>query len=356
MRGDAYRYRRMPAPRGSPPEPHPRIPEAVGRTRATCVSVSGLLLMLASLACTPPERTRGWECIAPAAAGGGWDLTCRVTGRILQSLDLTPGVVRTINMPGAGGGVAFAHAVAQRRDDPRVLIAASPATTLRLAQAQYGHLTADDVRWVGALGAEYGIVAVAAGAPWRTLSDLLEAWRAAPSAIVASGGSAVAGQDHMKILLLGREAGIDPRSVRYVPFDGGGEALTALLGGFVQVFSGEVSEVESQVETGAIRVLAVLAPRRVQGLLAEVPTATEAGYPVEWITWRGFYVPGEVADSAYARWVDVLTAVAASPDWQRARRQARLQPFFLAGPDFEAFVLEQVASFRGLAREIGLIR
>lgn len=313
------------------------------------------LVVAVTLSCVPPEATRGWECIAPAAAGGGWDLTCRVTGRILESLGLSPGLVRTINMPGAGGGVAFAHAVAQRRDDPRVLIAASPSTTLRLAQGQYGRLTASDVRWVAALGAEYGIVAVAADAPWPTLRALLEDWRTDPTAIVASGGSAVAGQDHMKILLLGREAGIDPRTVRYVPFDGGGEALTALLGGFVQVFSGEVSEVEGQLETGSIRVLTVLAPERIGGLLADVPTATEAGYPVEWVTWRGFYAPGGIDQETYDRWVEILTQVAETDEWARARAQARLQPYFLAGPSFEAFVMQQVDAFRGLAREIGLI-
>jgi putative tricarboxylic transport membrane protein len=262
----------------------------------------------------------------------------------------------TINMPGAGGGVAFAHTVGQRSDDRSVLVAASPATTLRLAQGQFGHLTADDVRWVGALGAEYGIVAVSADAPWTSLTELLDYWRSAPDSVVVSGGSAVAGQDHMKILLLGREAGIDPRSVRYVPFDGGGEALTALLGGFVQVFSGEASEVESHLETGAIRVLGVLAPERVLGLLQDTPTATEQGYPVEWVTWRGFYVPEGIGEDGYAEWVRRLTSVGESAEWVEARERSRLRPFFMVGEDFEAFVQKQVAEFRGLAREIGLIQ
>ncbi len=296
------------------------------------------------------------ECVAPAAAGGGWDLTCRVAARILDRLDLVPGTMPTVNMPGAGGGVAFAHAVAQRHGDAGVLFAASPATTLRLAQAQFGPLRPDDVRWLGALGAEYGIVAVAADAPWTDLDALLRDWAARPDAIVVSGGSAVAGQDHMKILLLGREAGIDPRTVRYVPFDGGGEALTALLGGFVQVFSGEASEVESHLEVGSVRVLAVLAPEPLDGLLAGVPTATQQGYPVEWVTWRGFYAPAGIGEAAYDEWVRRLTVLGESEEWVQARRQARLRPFFLVGEDFEAFVDEQVEDFRGLAREIGLIR
>ena len=308
------------------------------------------------LACSPTSDARGWECVAPANAGGGWDLTCRSVGEVLTDVGLAPGRVRTINVPGAGGGVAFARAVAQRSDDPNVLIAASPSTTLRLAQGQYGDLTERDVRWVGALGAEYGVLAVAADAPWLTLDDLLETWRRDPTALVVSGGSAVAGQDHMKVLLLAHRAGIDPRRIRYVPFDGGGEAMTALLGGFVQLFSGEASEVEGQVAAGRLRVLVTLSPERLSGPLSEVPTARESGIDVTWVTWRGFYIPGEVADSIYDRWVDVLRSVGSSPQWEEARAVNRLEPFFLVGEEFEAFVNAQVDDFREMSREIGLIR
>ncbi len=312
-------------------------------------------LALALLACSPSVDARGWECIAPAGAGGGWDLTCRSVARVLADLELSPGAVRTTNLPGAGGGVAYARTVAQRQDDPNVLIAASPSTTLRLAQRQYGELTEHDVRWAGALGAEYGVLAVASAAPWRSLSDLLETWRTDPSALVVSGGSAVAGQDHMKVLLLAHRAGIDPRQIRYVPFDGGGEAMTALLGGFVQVFSGEASEVEGQVAAGRLRVLVTLSPERLRGGLSDVPTAQESGVDVTWVTWRGFYVPGEIPDSTYDRWVDVLDRVGRSTAWEEARRANRLAPFFMVGSDFTAFVEDQVADFREMSREIGLI-
>ncbi len=252
--------------------------------------------------------------------------------------------------------MAYANAVAQREGDGSVLIAASPSTTLRLAQGQYGSLDEDDVRWVGALGAEYGILAVASDAPWKDLGDLLAVWRRAPESIVVSGGSAVAGQDHMKVLLLVHRAGLDPRRIRYVPFDGGGEAMTALLGGFVQVFSGEASEVEGQVAAGRMRVLTVLAPQRVEGLLANVPTAHEAGVDVDWITWRGFYVPNGIGEARYTEWVDVLRRVGESPEWEQARRANRLEPFFLLGTDFEAFVRGQVQDFREMSRELGILK
>lgn len=328
------------------------LPDSLPRSLMLAAS---LAVGMASSACTPSAEARGWECLAPAAAGGGWDLTCRSVAAALQELELAPGLVRVTNLPGAGGGVAYARTVAQRSDDPGLFVAASPSTVLRLAQGQYGRLDVDDVRWVGALGAEYGVLAVAADAPWQTLEQLMEAWRERPDDFVVSGGSAVAGQDHMKVLLLAREAGLDPRRVRYVPFNGGGEAMTALLGGFVDVFSGEASEVEGQLRAGSLRLLAVLSPERLPGALAAVPTALENGYDVTWVTWRGFYVPGDTPPEIYDAWVERMRQVGESEAWNEARARYRLQPFFMLGAEFERFVGAQVQDLRDMSRSIGLI-
>jgi putative tricarboxylic transport membrane protein len=316
----------------------------------------GVLLALSQLlwACSP-SAPRGYECIAPAAAGGGWDLTCRLVARTLESEGLLDGPMRTVNMAGAGGGIAFAHSVGRRQADSTVIVAASPATLLRLAQGQYGDLRPDQVRWLGAVGVEYGVVAVARDSPWDSLGDLVGEWRRDPSGVVVSGGSAMAGQDHVKMMLLARSAGMDPLAVRYVAFDGGGEAITALLGGFVQVFSGELSEVEGHVEAGTVRILAVLSDRRLGGMLADVPTAGESGFPVTWPTWRGFYVPDGLSEEAYARWVDRLGTMAMSPAWDEARTRARVRPFNMSGTEFEEFVARQLLELETLSREIGLL-
>lgn len=310
--------------------------------------------MLAVTACTVPNSGGVTECLAPANAGGGWDLTCRSVGRALADLDLVSGTVQVTNMPGAGGGIGFVHTVTQRDADRNLLVAASPSTTLNIALGLYGDLNERDVRWIGAVGAEYGALAVRTDAPWSTLSDMLDDWRRDPEAIIAGGGSAMAGQDHMKVMLLARAAGIEPRAVRYVPFDGGGEAMTTMLGGFIHVFSGELSEILPHLEAGNARVIALMAPERLGGIARDVPTVREEGYDVTWVTWRGFYIPGSVADSTYARWVDAVRTVAESDVWARERARYRLEPFAMFGDAFETFVAEQVASFRTISRDIGL--
>jgi putative tricarboxylic transport membrane protein len=274
---------------------------------------------------------------------------------VANELGILPETLRVLNLPGAGGGIAFAHTVAERRGDESVLVAASPSTTLRIAERQFGNLDEDDVRWVGAIAADYGVISVSPDAPWRTLSDLIQAWKENPRDVVAAGGSAVGGQDHMRVLLLAHASGIGLRDIRYVPFDGGGEAITALLGGFVQVLPVDASEISSHVRARTVRLLAVLGPERLGPPFDSVPTAREQGFDVESVVWRGFYAPAGIREEAYCRWVEALRAIEASESWARTRSRFGLTPFFSGGEEFEELVQREVSHFRALTAQLGLL-
>src|SRR5699024_8368286 len=93
----------------------------------------------------------------------------------------------------------------------------------------------DDVRWLGALGVDYGTVVVAADAPWDNLDQLMTDLQTKPGKIVIGGGGTVGSQDWMKAALLGKSVDVHPRDLRYVAFEGGGPTLAALLGHHVDV-------------------------------------------------------------------------------------------------------------------------
>ena len=305
------------------------------------------------------EQSRTAECIAPANPGGGWDFTCRSVGKVLADLGYISGNVQTVNMPGAGGGVAFAHTVSKRDDDSALIVAASTATTTRLAQGQFVGMDQDMVRWVGALGADYGVIAVSKDSPYQTLNALMDALKADPSAVKFGGGSAAGGWDHLKVLIAGRSAGIEKANlpkVKYLAYSGGGEAITQVVGGHIEAYTGDISEAQGFMESGDLRVLAVLSEERLPAPLDNIPTAREQNIDAVAPNWRGFYVPKNVSNEAYQWWVDTLDGVYNSDNWKAVMVQNGLMPFHKSGADFDEYVQQQVDSIREISTEIGLIK
>lgn len=325
----------------------------------TAVALAGL-----GLAATPAlaESHGGFmptnpECIAPANPGGGWDFTCRQVGKSLQDLGLIDSTMQVVNMAGGGGGVAFAEVVNKRAGDDNLIIAASSATATRLAQGAFPGNTMDQVRWLASVGADYGVIAVAASSDVTTLPELLDQIKADPTTVSIAGGSAVGGWDHLKVLIAADAYGIDDvRSVKYIAFDGGGEAVTQLLAGSVQAFTGDISEAKGFVDSGDIRVIAVLAPERLPGEFADLPTAREQGVDAVGANWRGFYAPGGMSDEAYEGWVAKIAELYASDEWKETMTNNGLAPLDLQGAEFEAFVAESVQRIQDISREIGIIQ
>jgi putative tricarboxylic transport membrane protein len=296
------------------------------------------------------------ECIAPSDPGGGWDFTCRSVGKILYDLKDVPQPVKVTNMAGGGGGVAYGYVVSKRNKDSDLLVAASTATTTRLAQNQYAGLTESQVRWVAALGADFGVITVAADSPFKTLQDLVDAVKADPTKVAFGGGSAVGGWDHLKVLLLMKAAGMtDVKRVKYISFNNGGDALTQVLGHHLQAATGDISEVKGQLDAGAVRVLAVLSDQRLPGDLGNIPTAKEQGYDVVGANWRGFYIPAGASDEAFTYWGDTLKALYQSDEWKAAMTNNGLAPFWMGGSTFNDFVNKQIQDLRDLSKEIGLL-
>jgi putative tricarboxylic transport membrane protein len=295
------------------------------------------------------------ECIAPAAPGGGFDLTCRLTTRMLNELGIVGPAIRTQNMPGGIGAVAINHINAQRRADPNVIVAVSTGSWVNMAQGRFGRFGENDVRWIGTIGADFGVLAVRRDSRFTTLADLMAALRADAASVPMGAGGAVGSQDWHKAALVARAAGADPRRIRYVPFEGGGQAMAALLGGHIQLFPGDASEVRGQVEAGEVRLLAVLAPQRLPGVFANIPTAREQGVEVDWPIVRGFYGPPQMPDAAYNFWVDALRRLHAHPGWAEARNGQGLFEFNMLGAEYEALAKRRTAEFRQLARDVGLV-
>jgi len=294
-------------------------------------------------------------CLIPSKPGGAMDMACKLVQKGMQDAPGAP-PLKLAYLPGGIGAVAWHTMVSQRRAEPDTLVTFSGGSLLNLAQGKFGKATPADVRWVAALGADYGMIAVLADSPYKTLADLVAALKKNPAAVLIGVSGTVGSQDWLKMALVARQAGVDPKALRFVALEGGGESFTAMSAGYVQVVSGDVSEARIYASAGKVRVLAVLADHRLPGKLADVPTAREQGVDVVWPLIRGVWMGPGVPDEDYRRWVAAFAHMEATPEYARLRDEAGMYPFSMTGPALTAYVNQAVRDYKNQARQFNLLR
>ena len=319
---------------------------------AVAIAVTSLLPATAQAEFKPEKP----QCIAPSNPGGGWDFICRTTAKYLFDLGLTEDAMQVTNMSGGGGGVAFAHVTKERNDDNNLIVAASMSTSARIAQGIYEGATKDDVHWLATFGAEYGAIAVDADSEYTSLTQIMDAIKDDPRSVGIAGGSSVGSYDHIKPMLLAQAAGVeDVRKLKYVAFSGGGEAMTGLLSGSVDALSGDFSEMLGFLESGDIRVVAILAPERLESF-PDIPTAKEQGYDVIGANWRGLYMPVGASDEAKEYWKTAIQTMTGSDKFKADLKAAAIEPFNNFGADMDAYAAKTIDDVRKLSKEIGIIQ
>jgi putative tricarboxylic transport membrane protein len=319
--------------------------------RKTLLFTTLALAGLAGSALAQPAKT---ECLAGAKPGGGFDLTCRLAGNALHAAKLIKDPMAVTYMEGGVGAVAYNHVIGTRPGDGGLVVAASSGSALLIAQGKFGKHDENAVRWVGALGTDFGIVAVSADSPIKSLKELIEAFGKDPGAFPVGGGGAVGSQDWMKMAMIAREAKVDPKKMRYAALEGGGAVTTALQGGHIKIASGDASEMVNLHQQGKLRILAIMSDRRLPGAFKDIPTTFEQGYLIDWPIWRGLYVGPKVSEAEYKWWVDTLTKLTRTDEFVKEREARGLFAFDSLGADFDKRVKGDVAKFRALAKEAGL--
>ncbi|ANY09756.1 Bug family tripartite tricarboxylate transporter substrate binding protein [Pseudonocardia sp. HH130630-07] len=286
--------------------------------------------------------------MAPAAPGGGWDLALREAQQVMRAESIVNNV-QVVNVPGAGGTIGLARFADIGPDPTQLMIT---GTVMEGAITVNGSATTlRDTTPIARLAEDYLVFVVPADSPFRTLEDFLTTWRADPHA-QAIGGGGLGGADHLLTGLTARGAGIDPGRINYIAYSGGGEALTALLSGTVAVGVSGFHDFSDQIAAGNLRALAFSAPEPVAGI--EVPTLVEQGVPVTLANWRGLVAPPGIAPEDRARLTELVTELAASPGWADTLARNKWSDAFLAGPEFDRFIVQDQADIDRIVAELGL--
>lgn len=295
------------------------------------------------------------DCLIPAKAGGGFALTCELARDALQAVrPLRPPLGQRF-LPGGIGALAFDRIATGELGGSGTLVAFSSGSLLNLAQGRFGPYPPSVVKWIAVLGTDYGVIAVHKDSPYKRLEDLVGALRQSSARVVFGAGGSVGSQDWAKAALLVSAAGGEHRSMRFVSFEGGGDALNALQGRHVDVFAGDAAEaLKAKASGGSLRILAVLAENRLGGDLQGIPTAREQGINVVWPTVRGIYISANTPDSISEAWTKAFRDAIAAPGYGTLLSKYGLYPLSMSGPQLGTYVDQRLADYRQLAVELGL--
>jgi putative tricarboxylic transport membrane protein len=286
--------------------------------------------------------------IAPAAPGGGWDQTGRVMQQVLQQA----GIVRTApveNIPGAAGTIGLARFIgAEHGRGDAVMV--SGLIMLGGIVTNQSPVTLGDVTPIARLTGEYEVLVVPAASPLRSLQDFIAALQRHPEAVSWGGGSA-GGSDQILAGLIADAVGVSPSRVNYIAFSGGGESLSAIVGGQVTVGINGLAELEAQIEAGTVRALAISSAERLPGI--NVPTLREQGVDLEFENWRSVVAPPGISASDRSRLDRAIEAMVHSAQWRDALQRYRWLDRYLAGEPFARFVDGEEARVRDILRKFG---
>lgn len=311
------------------------------------------VLMLAGCGVTRGDDPAGLHrlrMMVPNSPGGGYDLTARTAVKVLEDQKIT-GRIEVFNVIGAGGTVAMARLMNERGNGDLMMmmgLGVVGATYTNGSKARASEATA-----IAKMVEEQEGILVPGNSPFKSVADLVAAWKADPARVTIGGGSNPGGPDHLFPMELARAVGVQPTKVNYVSYDGGGDLLTALLGNKIAAGTSGLGEFVDQIEAGQLRVLAVSGAERAEGI--DAPTLTEAGIDLTFTNWRGILAPPGISDEDRQAMVAALEKMHATQDWKDALAKNGWSDAFVTGPPFEAFLAEQDERVEKTLTDLGLV-
>lgn len=291
-----------------------------------------------------PDIRSNLTLLAPAAPGGGWDAFQREMQQAMRANGLV-GNVQVLNVPGAGGTIAVGSL--EQRSTPNYLMVGG--TGQIAAHVQHDTPSAlSDVTPVARVVEEYAIVTVPDDSPHQDLRSLVDAWLEDPKGMAWTGGGS---SDQMVMTELALAAEVEPSETTWIPSDGGGEAIQAMLNGTAQACTGGFADMYPQVESGRLRSLGIAAKKQLEGI--EIPTLTEQGFDVTLTNWRAMYAPPVATEEDVAELQELLEETTATDEWKDAVERNYWVEVPATGKEFTDFIAAETEKIGKLVKEMG---
>lgn len=296
------------------------------------------------------QAAQAIKMMLPANPGGGWDSTGRALGKALQDAGVASSVTYD-NKGGAAGAIGLAQFVNGSKGDPNAMMVMG-AVMLGGIITGKPPVNLTQATPLARLTSEYNVFVLPANSPYKTMADVVAQLKKDPGSIKWGGGSR-GSTEHIAAAMIARAVGVDPSKINYVAFRGGGEAISAILGGNVTVGGSGYSEFAEYIATGKMKPIAVTSGQRLAG--SSVPTLKEQGIDVEIGNWRGVYGAPGISREQRDALIAALDKAVKSKSWAEAMKKNDWTSAWLAGDAFANFVDNEFASLRATMVKSGMV-
>ncbi|HSQ03732.1 MAG TPA: tripartite tricarboxylate transporter substrate binding protein [Burkholderiales bacterium] len=271
--------------------------------------------------------------IEPFPPGGFVDLTARPLAASMEKFLKQPVVVS--NRPGASGAIGTALVANAKPDGYNALITASTISMVPEADKLFDRkpaYTLNQFAPIALIWTEPTYLIVRSESPWKSVKELVADARQRQGQLSYS-SSGLYGVLHIPFEMFAVAAGI---KMRHLPTNGGGPALTALLGGHVDMTAAGPATLTPHIKSGKIRALAGWGAKRHE-LLPDIPTFMELGYNIEYYTWVALFAPVETPEATMKVLRDAVHKSVEDPDFKATMVKLNTPLHYLDAPEFQKF-------------------
>jgi putative tricarboxylic transport membrane protein len=298
-----------------------------------------------------PDKTI--EIIAASGAGGNTDRLARTIQRILQDEKIVATPVIVVNKTGGNQTLARVY-LNQHPGDGHYVELSNPTLianhVMGLTKQHYSDFTP-----IAVLLDEYTVFSVRADAPFRSGAELMQQLVKQPDSL-SIGLTTRGGANHVSFMLAAKAAGADLKRLKIVSFKSNGESMTALLGGHIDVVASSASPALPHLQSGKTRIVAISAPRRMSGVLAEVPTWTEQKVNAVNSNWRAFIGPRDLQPAQVAYWEGIVSKLGESDTWKKSLEANFWELRPRLGRALQEFLAAEYKEHKEILTEIGLTK
>ncbi len=302
------------------------------------------------------EPTRTVEFIVPAGTGGGADQMARFIQGIIQKNNLMKQSIIVVNKGGGAGAEGFLDVKNAKGDPHKIVITLSNLFTTGLSTGTFDWT---EFTPVSMMALDQFVLWVNAKNPAKSAAEFIEQVRAAGGKM-RMGGTGARQEDQIITVSIERAAKV---KFIYIPFKGGGEVATQLVGGHVDSTVNNPIEAVAQWRAGGLRPLCVFDDERMPYTARvtetmswnDIPTCREAGVPTDYVMLRGIFMPGGVTPAQRDYFAGLMRRVRETPEWKRFIAEGAFNPTALEGDAFTKWLTRAKEEHRGLMKEAGWV-